>query len=308
MLERQHCRFSQRPNVYPYNARDDGIPKNRTTCPLFYQQEKARIKDQEFITGDPSLTGEHVSKNKYNSASWRSENQVRYKVIDFSRVSPDKAPFLLTTLDSRRHTPQSRHIFHIHRVNQKPICSVQTWPDDPKDMEKKDKGTSIYMTSFKHKKTSELPKVIKRNMKERIAEGIVPFNLPEDNFDIRSEMMLPVCETTRIPSAPHPHKYLLRRRKVPPQFQSHGIFYNNNGEPIKSQSMDRPLSRPPPMNDNSAHVSITSLCGQDFTRRRYIAPPTGILTVTNFDGGAKAIGSHRFDEKYLPFIRAKSVI
>ncbi|OWF52432.1 uncharacterized protein LOC110447782 isoform X2 [Mizuhopecten yessoensis] len=246
-------------------------------------------------------------RNRYNSASWRSENQVRYKVIDFSRVSPDKAPFLLTTLDSKRHTPQSKHIFHIHRVNQKPICTVQTWPDDPKDMDKKNNGTSIYMTSFKENPWPQVPKFVHKN-KDTKAEGIVPFNLPAENFDVRSEMMLPVCETTQIPSAPNPHKYLLRRRKVPPSFQSSGIFYNNKGEPMQSQSEDRPHSRPPPMNDNSAHVSITSLCGHDFTRRRYIAPPSGILTVTNFDGGAKAIGSNRFDEKYLPFIRAKSVI
>ncbi|VDI13338.1 Hypothetical predicted protein [Mytilus galloprovincialis] len=147
----------------------------------------------------PFITGEHTAKNRYPSSKWQTENQVRYKVLDFSRTPRDSPPFLVTTLDDRYHNPHSKQIFHIKRINNKPVCSVNTWSNYPNEMEKKTQNKTIYNSSFEQR-TPDVRVLIKNQDKHVLAQGIVPFDQPEDKYDVKEEMFLPICDTTRIPS------------------------------------------------------------------------------------------------------------
>ncbi|VDI13340.1 Hypothetical predicted protein [Mytilus galloprovincialis] len=137
--------------------------------------------------------------NRYPSSKWQTENQVRYKVLDFSRTPRDSPPFLVTTLDDRYHNPHSKQIFHIKRINNKPVCSVNTWSNYPNEMEKKTQNKTIYNSSFEQR-TPDVRVLIKNQDKHVLAQGIVPFDQPEDKYDVKEEMFLPICDTTRIPS------------------------------------------------------------------------------------------------------------
>jgi len=52
------------------------------------------------------------------------------------------------------------------------VCKVHTWIDDPTDMDNKDKGSSIYTTSFKYRPQSEGRILVTSKMRETVAEGI----------------------------------------------------------------------------------------------------------------------------------------
>ena len=50
---------------------------------------------------------------------WNTENRFRFRVEDAPKRQVERPPFIVTTLDSRKHNPQSKQIFHIHRINAK---------------------------------------------------------------------------------------------------------------------------------------------------------------------------------------------
>ncbi|KAK3107173.1 hypothetical protein FSP39_008505 [Pinctada imbricata] len=254
---------------------------------------------------------------QFPSSTWRTENQFRYSVpvVDFTQDQVERPPFVVTTLDPRKHNPQSKQIFHIRRINNKPVCKVHTWMNESNEMSG-EKGTSIYMTSFQRQCPKEPRTVVTSKDKDKLAEGIVPFDQNEATCNVREEMLLPVCETTRIPSAPTPHKYLLRKKKIPPTVGPSGVFYDEKtGDSIHTAPVYESLPRLPHHerrlhreSTSSEKTCISSLLGQEFSRKRYIPPPQGSFTVGEFDGGAPAIQSSRFEERYLPFVRMKTII
>ncbi|XP_052060044.1 uncharacterized protein LOC127700541 isoform X1 [Mytilus californianus] len=297
MLERDHQVKLKRPNVFPYARHkwvSDLIAKvqakrNEAVCKEGRKDGKNKL---------PFIFGEHTVKNRYPSSKWQTENQIRYKVIDFSRTPRDSPPFLVTTLDDRYHNPHSKQIFHIKRINNKPVCSVNTWKNYPNEMEKKTQNKTIYSSSFEHR-TPDVRVLIKNQDKHVLAQGIVPFDQPENTCDVKEEMFLPICDTTRIPSAPNPHRYLLRKKRIPAPHQPMGIFYPESPQP------DLPPERPKTQCDK---VSISTLCGQEFTRKKYIPQPRGNFEPGAFDGGAPQIQTHRFNDKFLPLVRVKPII
>lgn len=242
--------------------------------------------------------------NICSASEWQTENRVHYRIIDFSERQPRERPeFIANKLDSRRHNPQSNQVYHIRCLNNKPICKVQSKDQDKPDMDVNQEST-IYSTSYQQTNPTDKRLLIVRNMKENVAKGIVPFDQPLEHCDVREEMMLPICETTRIPSAPSPHKYLLRKRRIRAPVPPSGVFYPEHTPTLPQVNHVETATTP----TFRSKTSISSLCGKDFTRRRYIQPPSGSFTTNYFDGGAKPIVSHRFDDKYLPYVKAKSII
>ncbi|KAL5020430.1 hypothetical protein ScPMuIL_003322 [Solemya velum] len=255
------------------------------------------------ISRYPLLFGE--DRKNFSDSNWQSENQQRYRLIDSVKRKPEVRPqFLITSLDPRSHNPQSKCIFHIRRIHQKPVCDVTTSIKHGATHKETDKSGTEYESSFKEKTPDEPRTIVFRKEKEFKAEGIVPFNSPEGN-DVRSEMLLPVCDSTGIPSAPNPHKYLVRKRKVEASHKPCGIFYpDKQKEKRKNQ---RPLSEKRIL-DKSEKISISNLLGGEFTRRKFIAPPTGSLNVEGFDGGAQVQSGIVFTQQYLPFVKVKQII
>lgn len=295
MLERKHQNKLKRPDVYPYSRQQwviDLIAKAQA------KRKSAHRKNELNGKQDKKLPLICAEKNKYPSSKWQTENQLRYKAIDFSRTPRDSPPFLVTSLDDRYHNPHSKQIFHIRRINNKPVCSVHTWKNYPDEMEKKVYNKTIYSSSFEQR-TPDVRVLIKSQDKHVLAEGIVPFDQPADKCNVREEMFLPICDTIRIPSAPNPHRYLLRKRRIPAPHQPMGIFYPETPEP--AQLPERPCTQ-------LDKVSVSTLCGQEFTRKKYIPHPRGNFEPGNFDGGAPPIQSQRFDAKYLPLVRVRPII
>lgn len=291
MLERSHQTKLQRPVVFPYRSQEW---VNELIAKV---QAKKNAPEQKKKTKQLSyINGELTSNDKYPSSKWQTENSVRYKVIDFSRIQKESPPFILTSLDERYHNPHSKQIFHIRRINNKPVCSVHTWKNYPGQADMKTLNKSIYSSSFEPPLSPEPRTIIRGQEKLVQADGIVPFNQPVDKCNVKEEMFLPVCDTIRIPSAPNPHRYLLRKRKVPAPHQPMGIFYPESPVP------DLPPDRTP------TRISVSSLCGQEFTRRRYIPQPRGNFEPGTFDGGAPMLETNRMDEKYLPFVRVPPII
>lgn len=61
-------------------------------------------------------------RSKGSASTWNTETRFRYKVEDLSQRPVERPPFIVTSLDSRKHNPQSKQIFHIHRINAKVIA------------------------------------------------------------------------------------------------------------------------------------------------------------------------------------------
>ncbi|KAL4229156.1 hypothetical protein ACF0H5_012194 [Mactra antiquata] len=268
--------------------------------------------------------------NLYPSSKWVTEKQDNFadrKTANF-RTKPD---FEITSLDSRKHNPQPTQIFHIKRINQKPVCNVQSWVSTGGPQEPKKPDDSMYTVSYTDRPTTEPLHIVHKDEKEKPIEGIVPINISGSHFDVRSEMMLPMCDSTSLPSARNPHRYLLRKRKVPPPFNTFdsrnvkqvttGIVYPNlehprmtSFPPGEAQVGTLPFpnevteTRTPTLpSATPERISISSLSGMNFSRRKFIEPPSGHI-FCGFDGGVAEITSSKFDDKYLPFIRAKTVI
>nr|XP_022327504.1 uncharacterized protein LOC111126882 isoform X2 [Crassostrea virginica] len=254
----------------------------------------------------PCLKLGDCSEKRGAVSCWNTENRFRFRVEDAPKRQVERPPFIVTTLDSRKHNPQSKQIFHIHRINAKPVCKVHTWPEDSMDVSE-DSGLSIYNSSFKQKCQSERRQLVTSRDKETTAQGIVPFDQPADSCNVREEMLLPICETTNIPSAPHPHKYLLRKKKVPPSFDEAGVFFDvDSGCSLPhSHYKERKLHMESSMPER---VCISSLQGMEFSRKRYIPPPGGSISFAHFEERAASAQGNRFSDKYIPFLRVKTII
>lgn len=100
-------------------------------------------------------------------------------------------------------------------------------------------------------------------------EGVVPFDQPFNKFNVKKEMFLPaVCDLLKTPTAANPHKYMLPRRRIPAPYTQMGIFYPESPDPVKFH--EGPKTQPD-------QISISSLCGQHFTRKKYIPQPRGSI-------------------------------
>lgn len=337
MLERTYNDYVLSPCVYPYTELPD-IRRERTIRKVKLPREYTGI----------DFSRDYCSQ-LYPSSKWESENQSRFSgdKPDEARRKPD---FVITSLDTRKHNPQSKQIFHIKRINKKPVCTVQTW-ETPVTSQSQETLSTIYKTSFQDR-DKEPRRLVHRVNKP--TEGIVPVNETGKSFDVRTEMMLPVCDSTVIPSAHNPHRYLLRKRKVPPPYRTSGIVYPALEKPRMTsytpgmmQTGDLPFpneSLPVAQSDSASdRTSVSSLSGMEFSRRKYIQPPMGHILGKNdkprpqspvcvsslagktfsrrrylpnpsseisndFTGCVPETKSHRFDDKYLPFMRAKTII
>ncbi|XP_060601095.1 uncharacterized protein LOC132754478 isoform X2 [Ruditapes philippinarum] len=288
--------------------------------------------------------------NLYPSSNWVSENRDNYAGRTADEAARTKPDFMITSLDTRKHNPQPTQIYHIRRINKQPVCNVQSWVNVG---EKKEEipESSVYKVSYQDRPSQPVNIVHKQDLNKPI-EGIVPVNITGSKFDVRSEMMLPVCDASRMPSAPNPHRYLLRKRKVPPPFNTtSGIVYPNlehsrmtSYDPGMQQTGSLPFPNESPQTvvpkETSDRTSVSSLSGYSFSRRKYIQPPSchifkalrpeSPVCVSSlagkefsrrrkiipphkelnlgFDGGIAETTSRNFDDKYLPFIRAKTII
>lgn len=300
MLEKTHKSYELHPTCYPYSSHkwvNELLTASRELA------KKIKKKDERL----PTLKlGDSTERSKGSASTWNTETRFRYKVEDLSQRPVERPPFIVTSLDSRKHNPQSKQIFHIHRINAKPVCKVHTWTDDSTDV-CEDKGTSIYKSSYKQSLYPENRHLVTSRDKETTAHGIVPFDQPADSCNVREEMLLPICETTNIPSASHPHKYLLRKKKVPPSFDEAGVFFDPESGyaipsfPYKERKLHRESSMP-------ERVCISSLQGMEFSRKRYIPPPCESFSLEHFDDRANSVQGNRFSEKYIPFLRVKTFI
>ncbi|KAK3596458.1 hypothetical protein CHS0354_015929 [Potamilus streckersoni] len=239
--------------------------------------------------------------NLYPSSHWQSEAQSRYLPSTSEKEDNDKHNFLITSLDTRAHNPQSKRIFHIKRINHEPVCKVLTWP---LDAEQSGEGIkTVYSTSYPIKIRKEPRRLILRHSLEKRAEGIVPIN-PAEGFDVRNEMMLPVCDPVVLPSAPNPHRYLIRKRKVPAPTKPAGVIYPPlEPKPIRSAEIMSKGPKSAPFE----RVSVSSLAGDIFSRRKYIPQPLANMTTGSVEVRPRS-DSYKFDDKYLPFIRCKTII
>ncbi|KAK3596459.1 hypothetical protein CHS0354_015929 [Potamilus streckersoni] len=228
---------------------------------------------------DKDLKGINIlrdySNNLYPSSHWQSEAQSRYLPSTSEKEDNDKHNFLITSLDTRAHNPQSKRIFHIKRINHEPVCKVLTWP---LDAEQSGEGIkTVYSTSYPIKIRKEPRRLILRHSLEKRAEGIVPIN-PAEGFDVRNEMMLPVCDPVVLPSAPNPHRYLIRKRKVPAPTKPAGVIYPPlEPKPIRSAEIMSKGPKSAPFE----RVSVSSLAGDIFSRRKYIPQPLANMTTDN---------------------------
>ncbi|XP_045207721.1 uncharacterized protein LOC123559736 isoform X2 [Mercenaria mercenaria] len=349
MLEQKYKSYnlSLKRGVFPY--RDAACNERR----IVFRKLKL---PKEYTGIDFSLD---YCSNLYPSSKWVSENRDNFagrKAEETSRLKPD---FVITSLDTRKHNPQPTQIFHIRRINKKPVCNVQSWVSVGGKEETRPES-SVYKVSFKEHQ-AEPVHIVHKEDQDKPIEGIVPVNISGSKFDIRSEMMLPVCDALRMPSAPNPHRYLLRKRKVPPPFNTHtttytstatsGIVYPNlehsrmtSYEPGMVQTGSLPFPNETAANtvpkDTTDRISVTSMSGQSFSRRKFIQPPAcrifqaprpeSPICISSlagkafsrrrelchpppeinlgFDGGVAETTSTKFDDKYLPFIRAKTII
>ena len=113
--------------------------------------------------------------------------------------------------------------------------------------------------------------LIKSKDKHLPVEGVVPFDQPLNKFNVKKEMRLPaICDSLRTPSAANPNKYMLRKRMSPAPHPQMGICYPESPDPVKFH--ERPKTQPD-------QISISSLCGQQFTRKKYIRHPRGNIEV-----------------------------
>ncbi|XP_061183875.1 uncharacterized protein LOC133192051 [Saccostrea echinata] len=307
MLERTHRDYDLHPTCYPYSSHK-WVDELITASTELAKKLKKKNKEERLPCLNLGTNSDKHEKKKCSKIStWNTENRFRFKVLDMSQRPVERPPFLVTTLDPRKHNPQSKQIFHIHRINAKPVCKVHTWVEDKMDVNE-DGGKTTYKSSYKLKSPSaDRQPPIKSKDKETMAHGIVPFDQPADSCNVREEMLLPICETTNIPSAPHPHKYLLRKKKAPPCFDEAGVFYDpEDGHslpefPYKEMRLHRESTMPD-------RVCISSLQGMEFSRKRYIPPPCGSFSVAYFDGGPPSNKGSGFNEKYIPFLRVKTII
>uniref|UniRef100_K1P7Q6 Small ribosomal subunit protein eS19 n=1 Tax=Magallana gigas TaxID=29159 RepID=K1P7Q6_MAGGI len=161
--------------------------------------KKIKKKDERL----PTLRlGDSTERNKGLASTWNTETRFRYKVEDLPQRPVERPPFIVTSLDSRKHNPQSKQIFHIHRINAKPVCKVHTWTDDSTDVNE-DKGTSIYKSSYKRDLHPENRQLVTSRDKETTAHGIEAgvFFDPESGY--------------AIPSFPYKERKLHRESSMP---------------------------------------------------------------------------------------------
>lgn len=223
--------------------------------------------------------------NLYPSTKWESENRGEFPKW---KTEP-KQEVVLTALDTRKHNPQSRKIFHIRKIDKKPVCTVADLVNAPAQEE--EPLETIYMTSFTDRDGRPMEIIHKADIeKVRMEHSIVPLNGSGDGYEEKSEMMLPVCDPSFMPSAKDPHKYLARKRRVPPPFKTratrrqqcgNGVVYPNLEHPRMTEyhpGMPRDGADLPFENEDLSNipasterVSVSSLSGQPFSRRRYFA-------------------------------------
>ncbi|XP_052806156.1 uncharacterized protein LOC128235386 isoform X2 [Mya arenaria] len=247
----------------------------------------------------------------YPSSQWATENKLEFSDRRTEVPSSSRPDFVITSLDTRKHNPQSKQIFHIKRINKKPVCSVQ-WLGAGKEAGSQAPGEatrSEYRTSFQQRPLAEPRHIVHKQEKEnKPIDGIVPINITSKTFDVRSEMMLPVCDSTAIPSAHNPHRYLLRKRKVPAPFTACGIVYPNLSRPPAPPTKSTPASgASTPLLCGTDRISVSSLSGYAFSRRKFIQPPSNNIQ-PGFDGGVPMCESTKFGDTLLPFMKAKSII
>ncbi|XP_052255386.1 uncharacterized protein LOC127861062 isoform X2 [Dreissena polymorpha] len=304
-------------NVTYQHATHDLVTTQITCGDTRDQRAKTALPRGVSRSSNGDLLGNDIQL--YPSSQWRTENKSQFAGEmpvggwELPRGQPD---FVITSIDNRRHNPQSRQVFHIKRFNKKPVCSLQ-WIDNGKGTSGSapEPPGSVYRVSYQETPGTKQPQIVhKRDMDRPIDGSIVPVNIMSANFDIRSEMMLPVCDSTAMPSAHNPHRYLLRKRKVAPPYRIVNGIVNPPREEIHQ------VPRPPRESRSKLPAGIcsspdgsydrtcvSSLSGYAFTRRKYIPPPANNI-LTGFDGGVPESTSMRFNEKYGPFMRAKTII
>lgn len=107
--------------------------------------------------------------------------------------------------------------------------------------------------------------LIKNKDKHTPIEGVVPFDQPLNKITVKKEILLSAkCDSLKTPSAENPHKYMLPKRRFPVPHPQMGIFYPESPDPVKFG--ERSQTQPD-------RISISSLCGQPFTRTKYFSKP-----------------------------------
>ncbi|WAR05167.1 hypothetical protein MAR_020536 [Mya arenaria] len=181
------------------------------------------------------------SHQLYPSSQWATENKLEFSDRRTEVPSSSRPDFVITSLDTRKHNPQSKQIFHIKRINKKPVCSVQ-WLGAGKEAGSQAPGEatrSEYRTSFQ---------------------------------------------------------------------QPCGIVYPNLSRPPAPPTKSTPASgASTPLLCGTDRISVSSLSGYAFSRRKFIQPPSNNIQ-PGFDGGVPMCESTKFGDTLLPFMKAKSII
>lgn len=245
----------------------------------------------------------------FPSINWETEKQGQYREYAPPRHSEARGT---SCLDTRKHSPQSRKLFRIKGINKKPICTVDDQTNAP--TQESLPANTVYMTTYTERKGGQRELIHRADAEAaRLEHCIVPLNDSEQGFGVKPEMMLPVCDPGFMPSAKEPHKYLARKRRVPPPYKSCGVVYPNleyprmtayvpgkprDGADIPFDNED--LSKIP---DSTERVSVTSLTGLPFTRRRFLSQKEhGVIP------GTVTSESNQDSNGLLPYMRAKAII